>query len=116
MTSGYFFIFAGNYCPVCHKCYTDDDWESKMIQCGQCDSWVHARCEELTDEMYNIMSYLPEDVPFYCRICSPERPAPWETMLQNEMKSGFQIILDTLLSAKCSLHLEPISVSCPHRL
>lgn len=41
-------VLAGNFCPICRKCYTDDDWESKMVQCSLCESWVHARCEGLT--------------------------------------------------------------------
>ena len=38
----------GNFCPICRKCYSDDDWESKMIQCNMCESWVHSKCEGLT--------------------------------------------------------------------
>ena len=38
----------GNYCPICHSTYADDDWDCKMIQCSTCNSWVHAKCEGLT--------------------------------------------------------------------
>jgi hypothetical protein len=42
---------SGNFCPVCHKCYSNDDWTTKMIQCSTCDSWVHAKCEGLTGSL-----------------------------------------------------------------
>jgi hypothetical protein len=40
----------GNYCPICTRCYEDNDYESKMMQCAQCDHWVHAKCEGLSGE------------------------------------------------------------------
>lgn len=24
------FYFSGNYCPVCHKCYEENDYESEV--------------------------------------------------------------------------------------
>lgn len=39
---------VGNFCPICHKCYSDDDWDCKMVQCARCESWVHASCEGLS--------------------------------------------------------------------
>lgn len=41
---------AGNFCPICTRCYEDNDYESKMMQCAQCDHWVHAKCEGLSGE------------------------------------------------------------------
>lgn len=41
-------FLTGNYCPVCKKCYEDDDFESKMVQCADCNRWVHAKCENLS--------------------------------------------------------------------
>ena len=58
-----FSLVAGNFCPICRKCYSDDDWESKMVQCGMCESWVHARCEGLSGRLINyreLLSYLSE--------------------------------------------------------
>lgn len=61
-------IVVGNYCPICHKCYSDDDWDSKMVQCASCESWVHAKCEELTgksDVSGLILSQLNYNVSLY---------------------------------------------------
>jgi hypothetical protein len=39
----------------------------QMMECGQCKCWVHAKCEGLSDEKYQVLSYLPESVEFICR-------------------------------------------------
>lgn len=44
------FLSKGNYCPICFKCYEDNDYDSQMMQCGTCNHWVHAKCEDLTGE------------------------------------------------------------------
>ncbi|KAL5494454.1 hypothetical protein EMCRGX_G015790 [Ephydatia muelleri] len=59
----------GNYCPVCGECYADSDFDSKMVQCGSCEHWVHAKCENMTDDEYEILSDLPDSVVFLCRLC-----------------------------------------------
>ncbi|OWF41440.1 uncharacterized protein LOC110462400 isoform X2 [Mizuhopecten yessoensis] len=101
----------GNFCPLCHKCYSDDDWESKMVQCVSCDSWVHAKCEGLNDEMYERVSFLPEDVHYICKMCSPgDRPRHWELVLRDDLQAGIKSVFYTLLSAKCAQHLLHIDV------
>ena len=40
-----------------------------MVQCGSCDHWIHAGCEKMSDESYEILSELPESVVFQCRLC-----------------------------------------------
>ncbi|KAL5019594.1 hypothetical protein ScPMuIL_002486 [Solemya velum] len=95
----------GNFCPICHKCYSDDDWDSKMVQCASCESWVHAKCEGLTDEMYNRVSFLPDDIHYTCRICSQSRVSDWQTALQTEFLTGLHNILSSLINSKCAQHL-----------
>ncbi|XP_033758364.1 uncharacterized protein LOC117340710 [Pecten maximus] len=101
----------GNFCPMCHKCYSDDDWESKMVQCVTCESWVHAKCEGLNDEMYERVSFLPEDVHYICKMCSPsDRPRHWELVLRDDLQAGIKSVFYTLLNAKCAQHLLHIDV------
>ncbi|XP_061183956.1 histone-lysine N-methyltransferase 2A-like [Saccostrea echinata] len=95
----------GNYCPICHKCYTDDDWDSKMVQCVSCESWVHAKCEGLSDEMYERVSVLPEDVHYICKICSPKGPRHWELVLKDSFMDGLKSVFNTVTQAKCAQHL-----------
>ncbi|KAH9509220.1 hypothetical protein Btru_046482 [Bulinus truncatus] len=79
----------GNFCPICHKCYSDDDWESKMVQCA-------------IYEMYQLVSLLPEEVQFTCRVCSTEKPAYWERVLKSEFSNGLKNVLNALMSSKCA--------------
>ncbi|XP_056010328.1 uncharacterized protein LOC130051760 isoform X2 [Ostrea edulis] len=95
----------GNYCPICHKCYTDDDWDSKMVQCVSCESWVHAKCEGLSDDMYERVSFLPEDVHYVCKICSPKGLRHWELVLKDSFLDGLKSVFNTVTQAKCAQHL-----------
>ncbi|KAJ8388345.1 hypothetical protein AAFF_G00134990 [Aldrovandia affinis] len=95
----------GNFCPLCDKCYDDDDYESKMMQCGRCDRWVHAKCEHLTDEMYEILSNLPESVAYTCINCTDRPPAEWRTALEKELQGSVRQVLTALLNSRTSTHL-----------
>ncbi|CAH2054575.1 unnamed protein product, partial [Iphiclides podalirius] len=44
----------GNYCPLCQACYRDNDFDSKMMECGWCGRWVHASCEDVAMEKEDI--------------------------------------------------------------
>ena len=48
-------------------CYDDNDFEIRMIECSICQHWIHSRCEEMDEEKYQILSYLPDTVEFTCR-------------------------------------------------
>ena len=59
----------------------------------------------VTDEMYQLFSYLPEDIQYRCRVCSPTDPPEWQTILREELLTGLRSVLSGLLSFKCSHHL-----------
>ena len=61
-----------------------------------------------TDEMYEIMSYLPEDLMYHCPRCSKVRPAPWMRTIQQEMEAGIQLVIDALVENKKSRALDPV--------
>ncbi|XP_045559441.1 histone-lysine N-methyltransferase 2A isoform X1 [Salmo salar] len=99
-------LFAkGNFCPLCDKCYDDDDYDSKMMQCGRCDHWVHSKCENLTDEMYELLSNLPESVAYTCTNCTKRQPAEWRTALEKELQGLVRQVLTALLNSRTSTHL-----------
>uniref|UniRef100_A0A8C7U225 Histone-lysine N-methyltransferase n=1 Tax=Oncorhynchus mykiss TaxID=8022 RepID=A0A8C7U225_ONCMY len=99
-------LFAkGNFCPLCDKCYDDDDYDSKMMQCGRCDHWVHSKCENLTDEMYELLSNLPESVAYTCTSCTKCQPAEWRTALEKELQGLVRRVLTALLNSRTSTHL-----------
>ncbi|KAM4735496.1 histone-lysine N-methyltransferase 2B isoform 2-T2 [Anableps anableps] len=95
----------GNYCPICFKCYEDNDYDSQMMQCGSCNHWVHAKCEDLTDELYEILSSLPESVVYSCRPCSITQPSAWRELLYIELRAGVEKVLACLLSSTLTQHL-----------
>ncbi|KAJ9596872.1 hypothetical protein L9F63_012128, partial [Diploptera punctata] len=86
----------GNYCPLCQRCYEDDDYDTKMMECGRCKCWVHAKCEGLSDEKYQVLSYLPDSVEFVCRMCCSIPPAPWWLAVEEELKAGYLSVLKSL--------------------
>uniref|UniRef100_A0A672M2J6 [histone H3]-lysine(4) N-methyltransferase n=1 Tax=Sinocyclocheilus grahami TaxID=75366 RepID=A0A672M2J6_SINGR len=101
----------GNYCTMCFKCYEDNDYDSQMMQCSTCNHWVHAKCEGLTDDLYEILSSLPESVVYSCQPCLQEQPdgedvngAGWRELLDHELKTGLERVLSCLLSSMGSLN------------
>ena len=50
------------------------------------------------DEMYQIVSNMPEDIPFNCRVCCPEQPSPWRQMIDQELRAGMKSMLDAVLN------------------
>lgn len=154
------FSLSGNFCPLCDKCYDEDDYDSKMMQCGRCNHWVHAKCENLTgecsfsnhqkycllqmwsfispilswsmqltdemlkeykltsrmqyspviccclvDEMYELLSKLPESVAYTCTKCTDHHPAEWRTALEKELQGCVRHVLTALLNSRTSTHL-----------
>ena len=57
----------GSFCAVCRGCYEEDDYDCSMMECGQCGGWIHARCEGLDGEQYQVLSYLPDTVEYTCK-------------------------------------------------
>ncbi|XP_043114866.1 LOW QUALITY PROTEIN: histone-lysine N-methyltransferase 2B [Puntigrus tetrazona] len=102
----------GNYCTMCFKCYEDNDYDSQMMQCSTCNHWVHAKCEGLTDDLYEILSSLPESVVYSCQPCLQELPdgedvngAGWRELLDQELKTGLDKVLSCLLTSTLTKHL-----------
>ncbi|XP_072508255.1 histone-lysine N-methyltransferase 2C isoform X4 [Notamacropus eugenii] len=55
-------------CPVCSRNYREEDL---ILQCRQCDRWMHAVCQNLNteDEVENVA-----DIGFDCTMCRPYVP------------------------------------------
>ncbi|RXN07676.1 histone-lysine N-methyltransferase 2A-like isoform X2 [Labeo rohita] len=98
-------LAKGNVCPLCNKCYDDDDCDSKMMKCRKCDCWVHAKCESLTDDMYELLSNLPETVAYTCANCTEPQSAEWRTVLEKEIQKSMRQVLTALLNSRTSTHL-----------
>ncbi|KAG1664687.1 Histone-lysine N-methyltransferase 2A [Nymphon striatum] len=84
---------AGNLCPVCKKCYNLSDFDSQMIQCSKCKIWVHSKCDGMTDDMYKILSDLPEAVEYFCPNCLKGASKYWIEEVKFRLNSGFSRIV-----------------------
>ncbi|XP_058454604.1 histone-lysine N-methyltransferase trithorax [Malaya genurostris] len=97
----------GNFCPLCQRCYEDNDFDLKMMECGDCKRWVHAKCEGLTDEQYNMLSALPENIEFICKKCGKnnENGNVWRDAVAGEFKAGLLSVVKLLSKSRqaCAL-------------
>ncbi|KAL1424065.1 hypothetical protein MTO96_003690 [Rhipicephalus appendiculatus] len=87
----------GNYCPLCEKCYEDDDYESMMVQCSQCQKWIHARCDGISEELYQVLSLLPETELYLCRLCEPDSPRLWLGTAERVLQERLRCIMNSLI-------------------
>lgn len=92
----------GNYCPLCQKCYENNDYDVKMMECGDCRRWVHAKCEGLTEEQYNLLSVLPEHIEFICKKCSPNNALAnvWRGSVESEFKTSLLSVIKLLSKSR----------------
>lgn len=68
-----------------------------MMECSECSCWVHARCEGLSDERYQILSYLPDSIEFTCSQCSSNSDSSiWRNAIEAELKAGFIGVIKAL--------------------
>ncbi|MEE6482082.1 hypothetical protein FKM82_013146 [Ascaphus truei] len=95
----------GNLCPICIRCYEESDYESKMIQCAKCVKWVHAKCEGLSDEGYEILSNLPDSVVYTCPPCLGSNCAIWREAMLSELTAGLHEVLQGLLTSQLAAPL-----------
>lgn len=92
----------GNFCPLCQKCYENNDYDLKMMECGDCRRWVHAKCEGLTDEQYNLLSVLPEHIEFICKKCSSTNAlsSVWRESVASEFKNSLLSVIKLLSKSR----------------
>lgn len=97
----------GNFCPLCQKCYDDNDFNIKMMECGQCHRWVHSKCEGLSDEQYNLLSALPENIEFVCKKCAQKscQVDTWREAVSMEFRAGLLGVVKQLSKSRqaCAL-------------
>lgn len=62
-------------------------------------------CKLISDELYEILSSLPESVVYSCRPCSVTQPSAWRELLYIELRAGVEKVLACLLSSTLTQHL-----------
>ncbi|XP_047130948.1 uncharacterized protein LOC100210554 isoform X1 [Hydra vulgaris] len=92
----------GNYCPVCLVLYNDDDDALKMMFCTKCEAWVHMECEGITEDDYEILADLPDDVPYLCKLCTGnnKESQKWFIATRTELKNGFLKVYSSVMLNK----------------
>ena len=66
---------------------------------------AYFNCSFFPDDMYHILTDLPETVPYYCLVCDPIRPAKWQIELAEEMQAGFLNVMTALFACRSAAHL-----------
>lgn len=61
--------------------------------------------QSFLDELYEILSSLPESVVYSCRPCSVTQPSAWRELLYIELRAGVEKVLACLLSSTLTQHL-----------
>lgn len=57
------------------------------------------------DEMYEILSNLPESVAYTCVNCTERHPAEWRLALEKELQASLKQVLTALLNSRTTSHL-----------
>ncbi|XP_062867030.1 histone-lysine N-methyltransferase 2B [Trichomycterus rosablanca] len=97
----------GNFCTVCLKCYSEHEFDRKMMQCARCAHWVHPKCEGLTDDMHEILSRLRgKSLVFSCAACSEHFPSGWQEVVQSVLQSGLEKVMNSLRISPTTRHLQ----------
>lgn len=71
-----------------------------MLECSKCNKWVHADCEKLTSEQYDILKLLPVSSSFSCSQCLEDSNCTWRKSVQTEMYRNFNQVLRLLVKNK----------------
>ena len=77
----------------------------QMMECGRCQEWVHAQCEGLSNEHYQILSCLPDSVEYVCRLCLGPNARTYLGSIMAELKVGMEMVLEKLVNTRCAKHL-----------
>lgn len=58
-----------------------------------------------SDEMYEILSNLPESVAYTCINCTEQHPPEWRLALEKELQLSLKQVLTALLNSRTTSHL-----------
>lgn len=70
-------------------------WTGAFLTCLNC----------LSDDLYELLSKLPESVAYTCSKCAERHPAEWRTALERQLQGCVHHVLTALLNSRTSSHL-----------
>lgn len=88
--------------PPCECCYGDDMQKNNRRNNGNSND-LSFHCA--ADEMYELLSKLPESVAYMCTKCTERHPPEWRTALERELQGCIRNVLTALLNSRTSTHL-----------
>ncbi|XP_066246858.1 histone-lysine N-methyltransferase trithorax [Euwallacea similis] len=91
---------VGKHCPICQHSFEDNSNMSKMLECCKCKKWVHADCEKLTSEQYDILKLLPDSSNFSCSQCMSGDSSSFRRSIHTEMYRNFLRVFRLLIKNK----------------
>lgn len=89
--------------PSCECCHADKRLKDDKPNNGSSNDPSSFAC--LLDEMYELLSKLPESVAYTCTKCTERHPAEWRTALERELQGCVRHVLTALLNSRTSSHL-----------
>lgn len=76
-----------------------------MMECAKCNKWVHAKCEQLSEEQYQILSVLPESIEYFCKLCCSDPQPQWKQAIDIELQASFKYIIKLLSKNKIARNI-----------
>lgn len=67
------------------------------MECAQCGGWIHAKCEGIDGEEYQVLSFLPDSIEYVCKCKAPIPRQP----------TGKKSTNSSIRSAGADSYLEP---------
>ncbi len=87
----------------CQCCHVDERLKDDKLNNGSNNDLPSFPCHP--DEMYELLSKLPESVAYTCTKCTERQPAEWRTALERELQGCVRHVLTALLNSRTSSHL-----------
>ncbi len=87
----------------CKCCHVDERLKDDKPINGSNNDLSSFACHP--DEMYELLSKLPESVAYTCTKCTERHPAEWRTALERELQGCVRHVLTALLNSRTSSHL-----------
>jgi len=97
----------GSFCPICKGCYEEDDFEQAMMECAHCGGWIHAKCEGIDGEQYQVLSYLPDSVEYICKCKNPTPKAKKCEKLDNVIGQESNVLGQVLVPVPVAMSNSP---------
>merc|ERR1712083_919685 len=79
------------------------------MECATCGGWIHAKCEGVDAEKYQILSYLPNNIDFVCKKCHNDESTlpPWKQAVLGQITSGVSSVITKLSKIVPSANNKP---------